>query len=124
MKDCSKGTSSVNVDTPMVTSNVNVDTPMADHAMDNHEYSTNGTNSTNSVSDPTEFILTTKRNRSKPKNTGIYAVNQHLPTIQIYPDIDNPKTEVTMSRKPTHSAPQVKISDDGLTVQNDKVYQR
>lgn len=41
----------------------------------------------------------------------------------IYPDLDNPKDEhVLMSSQPTHTAPQVSVFSDGLTVSNEKVY--
>lgn len=43
-------------------------------------------------------------------------------TVSIYPDIDNPNDmSVRMSREPTHTAPQVKLSSDGLTIFNEKV---
>jgi hypothetical protein len=43
--------------------------------------------------------------------------------LNIYPDIDNPiDGPVKMSIEATHSAPQVKISEDGLTVSNEKGY--
>lgn len=44
-------------------------------------------------------------------------------SLVIYPDIDNPTNEhVCMSDQPTHSAPQVTICSDGLTVSNEKVF--
>lgn len=43
--------------------------------------------------------------------------------IMLYPDIENPiEGPVKISREPTHTAPQVKIMDDGLTVMNEKGY--
>lgn len=40
----------------------------------------------------------------------------------IYPDFDNVKSkEVRMHREPTHTAPQVKLSDENMTVFNGKV---
>ncbi|TPX49126.1 hypothetical protein SeLEV6574_g01627 [Synchytrium endobioticum] len=42
--------------------------------------------------------------------------------ITMYPDIDNPEMEVRMSEETTHAAPQMKISEDGLTVYNEKGY--
>ncbi|RUS19537.1 hypothetical protein BC937DRAFT_87328 [Endogone sp. FLAS-F59071] len=40
----------------------------------------------------------------------------------LYPDIDNPPGPVRMSNAPTHSASQFRVSDDGLTVWNEKGY--
>ncbi|KAH6593058.1 hypothetical protein BASA50_007640 [Batrachochytrium salamandrivorans] len=42
--------------------------------------------------------------------------------IMIYPDVDNPGSEVVMSHQPTHTAPQIKFSDGGRQVQNEKGY--
>lgn len=39
----------------------------------------------------------------------------------LYPDIENPPGPVRMSNAPTHSASQFRVSDDGLTVWNEKV---
>lgn len=44
--------------------------------------------------------------------------------LMLYPDIENPPEgqPVKMNREATHTAPQVKISDTGLTVSNEKGY--
>lgn len=43
--------------------------------------------------------------------------------LVIYPDLDNPNNEhVLMSSQPTHTAPQVSVFSDGLTVSNEKVF--
>ena len=40
----------------------------------------------------------------------------------VYPDIDNPDDEhVCIANQPTHTAPQVTVCADGLTVSNEKV---
>ena len=54
-----------------------------------------------------------KHKKSKKKKTE--------PTIKLYPDIDDRNEPVKMSKQPTHTAPQVKVMDDGYTLQNDKV---
>ena len=40
----------------------------------------------------------------------------------MYPDIDNPDMAIRMSEETTHSAPQMKVSEDGLTVYNERGY--
>ncbi|KAL5033269.1 hypothetical protein BDV3_000273 [Batrachochytrium dendrobatidis] len=42
--------------------------------------------------------------------------------IMIYPDVDNPASDVVMSHQPTHTAPQIKFSDGGRQVTNEKGY--
>lgn len=42
----------------------------------------------------------------------------------MYPDLPNPTFDipVTVSKFPTHSAPQIKFTDNGLTIYNEKGY--
>ena len=42
-------------------------------------------------------------------------------SIMIYPDLENPRTQVIMSDEPTHSAPEVKVINE-YTVVNEKGY--
>lgn len=42
--------------------------------------------------------------------------------VEIYPDLDSGNGNVRLSKQPTHTAPQVKITDDGMIAQNDKGY--
>jgi hypothetical protein len=39
----------------------------------------------------------------------------------LYPDVDNPRKPVRISNQPWHTAPQIKVSGDGLTVSTEKV---
>ncbi|KAI8819212.1 concanavalin A-like lectin/glucanase domain-containing protein [Fimicolochytrium jonesii] len=42
--------------------------------------------------------------------------------VYLYPDDDNPRTDVVMSKQPIHRAPQMALSDEGLTVMCDSGY--
>ena len=67
-----------------------------------------------------------KPKKSQNKRQSGRQINHNIVSddiIMIYPDIENPiEGPVKMNRETTHSAPQVKISEDGLTVSNEKVY--
>ncbi|KAJ3322952.1 Set1/Ash2 histone methyltransferase complex subunit ASH2 [Boothiomyces sp. JEL0866] len=62
----------------------------------------------------------------KKKKTGFKLDDEFVnpaTAIMIYPDIDNPVNEpVVISNVSTHTAPQLKVSADGLSVSNEKGY--
>nr|KAJ3421368.1 Set1/Ash2 histone methyltransferase complex subunit ASH2 [Polyrhizophydium stewartii] len=71
---------------------------------------------------PEEPAKTGQDKPPQPTNTPVEEEIDSATAIMIYPDIENPKTAVVMSSQPTHTAPQVKVSDNGRLVQTDKGY--
>ncbi|KAI9199562.1 uncharacterized protein BJ171DRAFT_517912 [Polychytrium aggregatum] len=59
-----------------------------------------------------------KSKKNKPSDLDIDPAT----AIKLYPDIDNPKFPVRLHEMPTHSAPQMKITDNGTAVMNEKGY--
>ncbi|KAJ3127375.1 Set1/Ash2 histone methyltransferase complex subunit ASH2 [Nowakowskiella sp. JEL0407] len=69
----------------------------------------------------TEYDYMARRKRTKKKKIDDDPVDPAT-AITMYFDIDNPMEHVTISTHPTHSAPQMKIIDEGFTAYTDKGY--
>ncbi|KAJ3410796.1 Set1/Ash2 histone methyltransferase complex subunit ASH2 [Chytridiales sp. JEL 0842] len=66
----------------------------------------------------------------KPKKVANQPKRRELPpeiinpstAILLYPDVDNPRKPVRISNQPWHTAPQIKVSADGLSATTEKGY--